>query len=221
MLKKITACLAAALIFFNLILPFSAEARMPAPPRPPVIRYPSVHRPPSPNHPAPPPGAVRRPPPPYRQKPSVRRPPNVPNYHKKLPAYKIKHKQREKTEYLKDTAKRSVRDYQFKYSGRQYTHGFYRAYYKSRLHVMHSNNWITLLGLDKFTKMIDENKMQKDNTVILDEAGKIIGLKDNNLSQNSVVLDQNDKPIPVIHEGSKNKTADNKTSNVHKNDKSS
>lgn len=66
---------------------------------------------------------------------------------------------------------------------------------------MHSHNWITLLGVDKFTKMIDEKKMQPDNSVILDEEGKIAAIKDNSLDKNTVVLDQNDKQIPVVHDG--------------------
>lgn len=190
MIKKLIAAISAVIISLNLIFPYTADARMPM--RPPGIRRPAA-----------PPQHIAKPRPPINQRPAVRRPPHAPDYHKKLTKYKLKHRQRAKMKQLRKTAERMTKDYKdknykFKYSGKQYTHGYYRAYYKNHLHVMYSDKWIKLIGLDKFTKMIDDKKMTEDKTVVVNASGKIIGLNDKTLSKSAIVLDQDEKKIPII-----------------------
>ena len=85
----------------------------------------------------------------------------------------------------------------FRYHGHPYLHGYYRGYYSHHWRVMHSSDWIALLGLAAFTSYINNNTFSYDDTVVLSTDGRVVEIVDATLGDDVVIIDKNGNVIPV------------------------
>ena len=85
----------------------------------------------------------------------------------------------------------------FRYHGHPYIHGYYRGYYSHHWRVMHSSDWIALLGLAAFTSYIDNSTFWHDDTVVLNSDGRVVEIVDATLGDDVVIIDKDGNVIPI------------------------
>ena len=86
-----------------------------------------------------------------------------------------------------------VRGYLFTTRGR--TLKKFRAFYAYRIYVMELEQLKEFFGIKKVNEMMENGEIVEDNTVVVDKDGNFVGINDDTLDKDAVILDENGNPV--------------------------